>query len=82
MGVHHAISAHSARQAEYITLYRKLDAVREMWIEKAVEQCKNGEKISVEEINNITQQINQLAQRYHLPPRKLVTEEMVQNICK
>jgi hypothetical protein len=82
MSVHHAITAHSAKQAEYITLYRKLDAMREVKIEKAIEQCKNGEEICIEEINQITQQINQLAQRHHLPPRKFVTVEMVQEICK
>ncbi|GEN34596.1 MULTISPECIES: DUF2533 family protein [Aneurinibacillus] len=82
MSVHKAITAHSAKQAEYITLYRKLDAMREAWIEKAVEQCKNGEEINVEEINKVTEQINQLAQRYHLPPRKTVTVDMVRDICK
>jgi hypothetical protein len=82
MSVHHAISAHSAKQAEYMTLYRKLDAIRELRIEQAIEQCKAGEEISVHEINHVTQQINQLAQSHHLPPRKPVTIEMIREICK
>ncbi|CEH29581.1 hypothetical protein AM501_22785 [Aneurinibacillus migulanus] len=81
MSVHKAITAHSAKQAEYITLYKKLDALREARIESAVEQCKSGNDINVAEINEVTNQINQLAQRYHLPPRKLVTADMVQSLC-
>ncbi|MBN6186229.1 DUF2533 family protein [Aneurinibacillus sp. BA2021] len=82
MSVHEAITAHSAKQAEYITLYRKLDVMREARIERAVEQCKNGEEPDVETINEVTNQINQLAQRHHLPPRKMVTVEMVRELCK
>jgi hypothetical protein len=81
MSVHKAITEHSTKQAEYITLYRKLDAMREAWIEKAIEQCKSGEDINVSKINEVTNQINQLAQRYHLPPRKPVTVDMVRDIC-
>lgn len=80
MSVHHAISAHSARQADYIVLYRKLDAMREVRIEQAIEQCRQGEAVNLAAINEVTQQINQLAQRHHLPPRKLVTLDMIQSI--
>ncbi|WP_153945087.1 DUF2533 family protein, partial [Acinetobacter baumannii] len=45
-------------------------------------QCKNGEEPDVETINEVTNQINQLAQRHHLPPRKMVTVEMVRELCK
>lgn len=82
MSVHEAITAHSAKQAEYITLYRKLDAMRETRIEKAVEQYKQGKELNVDAINEVTNQINQLAQRHHLPPRKVVTADMVRELCK
>lgn len=82
MSVHHAISAHSASQAEYIVLYRKLDAMREVRIERAIEQYRAGEAVDLASINEVTQQINQLAQRHHLPPRKLVTADMIESASK
>ncbi len=82
MSVHRSISEHVSRQAEYITLYRKLDAMREVRIEQAVEQCKQGKEIDIAAINYVTEQINQLAQQHHLPPRKKVTVEMIQLINK
>ncbi|WCN38708.1 DUF2533 family protein [Aneurinibacillus uraniidurans] len=82
MSVHHAISAHSASQAEYIVLYRKLDVMREVRIERAIEQHRAGEAVDLASINEVTQQINQLAQRHHLPPRKFVTADMIESASK
>ncbi|BAU27153.1 uncharacterized protein DUF2533 [Aneurinibacillus soli] len=82
MSVHHAISAHSASQAEYIVLYRKLDVMREVRIERAIEQYQAGEAVDLASINEVTQQINQLAQRHHLPPRKFVTAAMIESTNK
>jgi hypothetical protein len=81
MSVHHAITEHSSRQAEYILLYRKLDAMREARIDLAMEQCRQGNEINVNDINDVTQQINQLADRHHLPPRRHVTVDMIRQAC-
>ncbi|WCK53511.1 DUF2533 family protein [Aneurinibacillus sp. Ricciae_BoGa-3] len=82
MSVHHAITEHSSRQAEYILLYRKLDAMREVRIEQAIQQCRAGKEINVTEINNVTEQINQLAARHHLPPRRHVTVDMIREASR
>jgi hypothetical protein len=81
MSVHHEITAHSAKQAERILGYKKLDAQREFYIEEAVTKCLNGESFEVENINWVTEELNRYAKIHHLPERKYVTKEMIQEYC-
>ncbi len=81
MSVHREISAHSSKQAERILGYKKLDAQREFYIEQAIEKCKRGESFQVEEINLVTEELNHYAKANHLPDRKYVTREMIQELC-
>lgn len=81
MSVHHEISSHSSKQAERILGYKKLDAQREFYIEQTIEKCQRGESFQVEEINLITEELNRYAKVHHLPDRKFVTREMIQEFC-
>ncbi|TYR79994.1 DUF2533 family protein [Priestia megaterium] len=78
MSVHKAISAHSKKQHELVKSFVGLDTMREQAIEAAVALCKEGKNFSVDNINAVTQQINELAKNNGIvPTRKYVTEEMV-----
>ncbi|MFC3884100.1 YpbS family protein [Bacillus songklensis] len=78
MSVHKAISEHSNRQHQRIKQFAQLDSLREMYIEEAVSRCRQGQSFSVEQINEVTKQINELARQGIVPTRKMVTPEMVQ----
>ncbi|PFJ12111.1 hypothetical protein COD67_19930 [Bacillus cereus] len=77
MEVHKAITAHSRKQNEIVKTFLQLDAQREAAIEAAVLLASNGKEFSVDVINVVTKQINDLAKRGVAPQRKLVTEDMV-----
>ena len=78
MSVHKAITEHSKKQNEIVTKFLQLEAKRESLIEQAIQLCIEGKPFSTEEINFVTNQINQLARSGIAPQRKLVTTEMVQ----
>jgi hypothetical protein len=78
MSVHKAITEHSNRQHQRIKKFAQLDALREAYIEEAVSRCRGGQPFSVEQINEVTKQINDLARQGIVPTRKMVTPEMVQ----
>ncbi|RBW68712.1 DUF2533 family protein [Bacillus taeanensis] len=78
MEVHRSISKHSESQHKRISLFRSLDAQRELAIEDAVRKCQNGEEFSIEAINAVTAEINELANQGIVPTRKLVTKDMIQ----
>ncbi|MGG3737887.1 YpbS family protein [Aeribacillus pallidus] len=75
--VHFAITKHSQRQHEQIKKFLSLNAKREEYIEEAVQLCQNGQPFSVDKINAVTDEINELAKQGIIPTRKRVTEEMV-----
>ncbi|QWU44431.1 MULTISPECIES: DUF2533 family protein [Bacillus] len=77
MEVHKAITAHSRKQNEIVKIFLQLDAQREAAIEAAIALASNGKHFSVDAINMVTQQINDLAKRGVAPQRKLVTTDMV-----
>ncbi|OUA98003.1 DUF2533 family protein [Bacillus thuringiensis] len=73
MEVHKAITAHSRKQNESVKACLQLDAQREA----AVSLASNGKEFSVDVINVVTKQINDLAKNGVTLQRKYVTEEMV-----
>ncbi|PQZ59511.1 MULTISPECIES: YpbS family protein [Bacillus] len=77
MEVHKAITAHSRKQNEIVKIFLQLDAQREAAIEATIALASNGKHFSVDAINMVTQQINDLAKRGVAPQRKLVTTDMV-----
>ncbi len=77
MEVHKAITAHSRKQNESVKACLQLDAQREAAIEAAVSLASNGKEFSVDVINVVTKQINDLAKNGVTLQRKYVTEEMV-----
>ncbi|EJS67238.1 DUF2533 domain-containing protein [Bacillus cereus] len=77
MEVHKAITAHSRKQNGIVKTFLQLDAQREAAIEAAISLASNGKEFSVDVINLVTNQINDLAKQGVAPQRKLVTEDMV-----
>ncbi|NRD76281.1 YpbS family protein [Bacillus sp. BRMEA1] len=77
MSVHKAITEHVNKQNKKINDFVALDQMREQYIEEALELCRQGKAFTTEKINDITQQINELAKKGIVPTRKLVTAEMV-----
>jgi hypothetical protein len=77
MSVHKAISEHVNKQNHRINEFIVLDQKREAYIEEAVELCKQGKEFTTDKINDVTNQINALAQKGIVPTRKMVTPEMV-----
>lgn len=77
MEVHKAITAHSRKQNEIVKAFLQLEAQREAAIEAAVSLASSGKAFSVDVINMVTKEINELAKRGVAPQRKIVTEDMV-----
>jgi hypothetical protein len=77
MSVHIAITNHSRKQSQQIDNFLFLDEQREQFIEQALTQCKHNEAFSIDEINQMTQQINELAKKGIIPTRQLVTKQMI-----
>lgn len=78
MSVHKEISQHSNRQHQRVKAFAELDMMRESYIEEAVSLCKAGKAFTVDKINEVTKQINEMARQGIVPTRKIVTPEMVQ----
>jgi hypothetical protein len=79
MSVHTAITAHSKKQHDHIELFLYLDQLRELAIDQAVQKCMANKPFNVEEINQISRNINEHAKKGISPTRKLVSEEMIQH---
>ncbi|MGG3822130.1 YpbS family protein [Geobacillus thermodenitrificans] len=75
--VHQAITVHVQKQHAILKKFAMLDAERERHIEEAVERCRRGESFTVELINEVTKQMNELAKGGLVPTRRYVTPEMV-----
>jgi hypothetical protein len=79
MSVHTAITAHSKKQHDHIELFLQLDQLREQAIDQVVQKCLANKPFNVEEINQISRDINEHAKKGISPTRKLVSEEMVKH---
>lgn len=77
MSVHKAITKHVNKQNQKINEFLVLDQKREAYIEEALERCREGKDFTTDKINEVTNQINELAKKGIIPTRKPVTIEMV-----
>ncbi|WP_453995575.1 DUF2533 family protein [Bacillus nitroreducens] len=75
--VHEAITKHSNSQHELVKTFVGLEQQREFYIDEAVALAKQNKEFTVDKINQVTIQMNKLAQKGIVPLRKLVTEQMV-----
>ncbi|MGG1575902.1 DUF2533 family protein [Fictibacillus sp. NRS-1165] len=82
MSVHHEISKHSSRQHAIVSEFLKLEKRREELIDIAVDHCTKGQPFDVAEINEVSRQMNHLAQKGIVPQRKLITEQMVEEFVQ
>ncbi|ABS21630.1 YpbS family protein [Bacillus cytotoxicus] len=82
MEVHTAITAHSRKQNEIVKTFLQLEAQREAAIDAVVALASSGKQFSVDAINRITKQMNELAKRGIVPQRKIVTANMVMEYVK
>ncbi|MCQ6281153.1 YpbS family protein [Bacillus sp. EB600] len=82
MSVHKDITTHVNKQNKRITDFLTLDRKRELYIEEAVELCKQGKAFSIDKINAVTNTINELAKQGIVPSRKSVTSEMVREYVR
>lgn len=77
MSVHKEITKHVGQVNFRVNQFKQLDQLRESFIEEAIMLCKTGKAFSVEQINDVTEQMNELARLGVVPTRKKVTEAMV-----
>lgn len=67
------INSHIKGQKEF----KALDERREALIDEAIAKAKSNSEFSVNEINQVTAEMNQIGQKFNFPLRKQVTREMV-----
>lgn len=77
MSVHKDLIQHAKNQNQLYTKFTQLDQQREDYIQEAVDLCKAGKEFTTDRINEVTMQINFIANNRFIPTRKLVTPEMV-----
>ncbi|MCH6265414.1 DUF2533 family protein [Neobacillus citreus] len=77
MSVHKDLIKHAENQNKSYQEFLALDQQREMYIEEAVELCKQGKPFSTYKINEVTNRMNKINLRI-ISIRKNVTPEMVQ----
>ncbi|MDR4888640.1 DUF2533 family protein [Bacillus sp. HNG] len=75
--VHEAITKHSNAQHEIVKTFVGLEQRRELFIDEAVALAKQNKEFTVDKINQVTLEMNKLAQKGIVPLRKLVTVDMV-----
>jgi hypothetical protein len=78
MNVHEAITRHSQNQHRHLEIFAQLEARREQAIEATIEKCRSGTPYDVNEINEVTRQINEHAKHGISPSRKYVSTAMVE----
>lgn len=76
MSVHKDLIKHAEHQNKSYQEFLALDQQREMYIEEAVELCKQGKPFSTNKINEVTNRMNKINLRI-ISIRKNVTPEMV-----
>ena len=77
MSVHKDISLHAEKQNQLFNKFAILEQKRENYIQEAIELCRSGKEFTTDRINEVTLQINQLANQRLIPTRKVVTPDMV-----
>ena len=77
MSVHKDLIQHAKNQNQLYMKFTQLNQQREVYIQEAVELCKAGKDFSTDKINDVTNQINFIANDRFIPTRKLVTPDMV-----
>jgi hypothetical protein len=77
VSVHKDISLHAEKQNKLFNKFALLEQKREDYIQEAIELCKAGKEFTTDFINEVTLQINELANQRLVPIRKVVTPEMV-----
>ncbi|MFS0823030.1 YpbS family protein [Bacillus sp. 1P02SD] len=75
--VHEAITKHSNAQHNIVKTFVTLEQKRELFIDEAVALAKQNKEFTVDKINQVTIEMNKLAQKGIVPLRKLVTADMV-----
>ncbi|WP_377887415.1 DUF2533 family protein [Alkalihalobacillus sp. R86527] len=78
MSVHKDISSQLGRKNREINLFIQLDKEREAAIAKAVEHSHADETYSLDRVNELTSQINELAKQGSIPTRSYVTNAMIE----
>ena len=81
MSVHKDLIKHAANQNKTYQEFLTLDQQREIYIQEAIELCKQGNPFSTDKINEVTNMINNINLRF-IPTRKNVSVEMVQDYVK
>lgn len=81
MSVHKDLINHASHQNQQYQEFQALDQQRELYIEEAVELCKQGKPFSTDKINEVTNKMNKINLRI-ISLRKNVTVEMVQEYVK
>ena len=82
MSVHKEITKHANKQHQTVKAFFELDEQREAVIEKVVAKAQAQEPFSTDEINDITEKINELAKSGITPQRKYITPTMVLDYVK
>lgn len=77
MSVHKDLARHAEKMNSVYKIYLQLDQQREVYIEEAVQLCKQELPFSTVKINEVTDQINRLNLRF-VPFKKMVTAQMVE----
>ena len=68
---------HAEKQNQLFNKFALLEQKREDYIQEAIELCKAGKEFTTNSINEVTLQINELANQRLVPIRKIVTPVMV-----
>ncbi|ARK29298.1 DUF2533 family protein [Halalkalibacter krulwichiae] len=79
MAVHLQIAEQVKKHREAQKQFLSLDAARERAIETVLDLAKSGKEFQITEINQITEEMNKIAMKFQFPPRKLVTQEMIED---
>lgn len=82
MSVHIEISKHIHRHIEAQQKYKDFDQSRELAIEETLQKAKLGEEFDTVTINQITNEMNEIAKKYNFPLRKVVTKDMVEQYLR
>ncbi|WP_096201333.1 DUF2533 family protein [Bacillus sp. FJAT-45350] len=82
MSVHLQIASQINKHLDGQKEFRRLDMMREEAIARTIAEAKKVSDFSVQEINQITNEMNQLAKKFSFPVRKNVTKEMVIDYTK
>ncbi|MBP3951330.1 DUF2533 family protein [Bacillus suaedae] len=77
MAVHLQIAEQVKNHRQAQKDFLALDAAREQAIEAVFQLAKAGKPFQTNEINQITNEMNQIATRFQFPARKQVTIEMI-----